>query len=73
MRVSYEVVFEDGNVETYFANQIVETLSSSIDDEGYTVAHVNEFVDHKEDGSVVYADGFIDVKGKQKPRKTTKG
>ena len=70
----YDVVFEDRNVETYFANQIAEAIYANVDDKGYTVAHLKEFLDHKKDGSAVHADdGHIELNGKRKPRRTTKG
>ena len=38
------------------------------------MGHVKEFLDHKKDGLAVHAnDGFMDVNGKRKPRRTTKG
>jgi len=70
----YEVEFEDKRVEYYRANEIVEALLMNIDDEGNTLLHVREIVDHRRDGSAVRADdGMITINGRQKPRRTTKG
>ena len=70
----YDVVFDDGNVKTYFANQIAEAIYSNMDDEGYSVAHLKEFLHHKKDGSAVHADdGYVEVKGKRKLSRTTEG
>ena len=44
----------------------------NIDDEGNTLLHVREIVDHRNDRSAVRADdGMITLNGRQKP--TTKG
>ena len=70
----YEVEFSDGRVESYFANQIVESIIMNTDAEGNTLYHVKEFVDHKRDGSAVHADdAFVQVNGKKIAKRTTKG
>ena len=70
----YDVEFADGNVESYFANQIVESIIMNVDDDGNTTCHVKEFVDHRRDGKALRGDdAFITSNGERKPRRTTKG
>lgn len=70
----YEVEFEDGHVEAFHANQIVEAIYATVDDEGYTYTEVKEIVDHMKDGTAISADdGFVMLRGKKVPKRTTKG
>jgi hypothetical protein len=70
----YEVEFADGRVESYFANQIAEAILTDKDEEGNNMHHLKEFVDHKKDGRAIHSDdGFVTIKGKRIPKRTTKG
>ena len=70
----YEVEFEDGHVEAFHANQIAEAIYASVDDEGYNYQELQEIVDHKSDGTAVRADdGYVMLRGKRVPKRTTKG
>ena len=70
----YDVEFEDGSVEAIAANQIAENIYSRIDDEGHEHVILKEIIDHRKDGTAVAADdGTIVVRGREVPRKTTKG
>jgi hypothetical protein len=70
----YEVEFVDGHVEAYRANEIAEAIYASVDEDGYVVHEVKEIVDHSRDGSALRGDdGFIEVRGKKVPKRTTKG
>ena len=52
----YEVEFEDGRVESDFANQIVDRMLSNIDDKGNTMYCIWEFLDHRNDGQALKGD-----------------
>ena len=70
----YEVEFEDGHVEAYHANQIVEAIYATVDDEGYVCTEVKEIIDHKKDGTAINPDdGYVMLRGKKVPKRTTKG
>lgn len=70
----YEVEFEDGHVESYYANQIAEAVYATVDDEGYAYSEIKEIVDHMKDGKAIRADdGYIMSRGKKVPKRTTKG
>lgn len=70
----YEVEFEDGHVEAYHANQIVEAIYATVDEEGYVCTEVKEIIDHRKDGTAVNADdGYVMLRGKRVPKRTTKG
>jgi len=70
----YEVEFEDGHVEAFHANQIVEAIYATVDDEGYSYSEVKEIVDHRKDGTAIHPDdGYVMLRGKRVPKRTTKG
>ena len=70
----YEVEFEDGHVEALHANQIAEAVYASVDEEGFSYHELREIVDHKSDGTAVHVDdGYVMLRGKQVPKRTTKG
>jgi len=70
----YEVEFEDGHVESYYANQIAEAIYATVDDEGFAYSEVKEIVDHMKDGKAIQIDdGFVMLRGKKIPKRTTKG
>jgi Fe-S-cluster containining protein len=70
----YEVEFEDGHVEAYYANQIAEAIYATVDTEGYEYSEVKEIVDHSKDGTAIRPDdGFVMLRGKRIPKRTTKG
>lgn len=70
----YEVEFEDGHVEAYYANQIVEAIYATVDDEGYVFSEMREIVDHSKDGSAIAQDdGYVMLRGKRVPKRTTRG
>jgi hypothetical protein len=70
----YEVEFEDGKVEAYHANQIADAIYARVDDDGNTVTEIDEIVDHKKDGKAIRTDdGFVMLRGRRIPKRTTKG
>ena len=70
----YEVEFEDGAVEPFYANQIADAIYARVDDDGYTMFEVDDIVDHKRDGTAIRADdGFTMLRGRRIPKRTTKG
>lgn len=71
----YEVEFEDGNAESYYANQVIESLLANIDNEGNTMYQARDFIDHRHDGRVLKGDGgwYAAPNGHKRPRRTTKG
>eukprot|EP00980_Cylindrotheca_fusiformis_P018168 scaffold5886_cov93-Cylindrotheca_fusiformis.AAC.2 len=70
----YEVEFEDGRVEAFYANQIAEHIYASVDDDGYTMYELEEIVDHKRDGTAIPKDdGFVMLRGRRVPKRTTRG
>ncbi|CAJ1957341.1 unnamed protein product [Cylindrotheca closterium] len=71
----YQVEFEDGKVESFYANQIIEGIMMNVDDEGNTMYRIREFIDHQRDGRAVRGeDGWYTTSiGLKRPRKTTKG
>ena len=69
-----EVKFDDGLIESYFANQIAEEIYQRVDTDGYLVDEIKDIVDHKTDGSAVSSDkAYIEVNGQRRMRRTTKG
>ena len=70
----YQIEWEDGRVEDYRANQIVESILENVDADGNSLIHMKEIVNHRQDGNAVHGDdGYITVNGKRKLRRTTKG
>ena len=71
----YQVEFEDGKVESFYANQIIEGIMMNVDDEGNTMYRIREFIDHQRDGRAVRGDDgwYTTSSGLKRPRKTTKG
>ena len=70
----YEVEFEDGHVEAFHANQIAESIYASVDGEGYIYNELKEIIDHSKDGTAIRPDdGFVMLRGKRVPKRTTKG
>jgi len=52
----YEIEFEDGKVECYFANQIVECILSDSEVESNINHHIKDFVDHRKDATALTKD-----------------
>lgn len=70
----YEVEFEDGNLHTYTANIIAESLYEQVDEHGQTHVIFDSIVDHmKGDDAINVEDGFVELNGKRHPKKTTRG
>ncbi|CAJ1928380.1 unnamed protein product [Cylindrotheca closterium] len=70
----YEIEWHDGETESYRANEVIEAMMMNVDDDGNSILHVKQFIDHRTDGTRVHADdGFVMVKNKKVPRRTTKG
>ena len=70
----YEVEFEDGHVEAYHANEIAEAIYASVDDEGFVCHEIREILDHSRGARSLRADdGYIEIRGKRVPRRSTKG
>ena len=70
----YDVIFPDGEVNTYTANAIAESLYSNVDSEGHESLYLAEIIDHKANGQAIKKDdGFTTSNGRKIPRRTTKG
>lgn len=71
----YELEFEDGTTDRYFANTIAESLFSQIDSEGRQYVLLKEIVDHKRDNSAIHIENGYDIShnGNKVPKKTTRG
>lgn len=70
----YEVEFEDGNIHTYTANVIADSLYAQVDEHGYTQTIFDSIVDHqKGDDAISVEDGFVEVNGRRRPKLTTRG
>jgi hypothetical protein len=70
----YEVEFKDGRVEAFHANQIADAIYARLDDDGYTLHEIDDIIDHKTDGKAIRADdGFVMLRGRRVPKRTTKG
>ncbi|CAJ1962185.1 unnamed protein product [Cylindrotheca closterium] len=70
----YEIKWHEGETESYRANKVIEAMMMNVDNDGNSILHVKEFSDHRTDGTRVHADdGFVMVKNKKVPRRTTKG
>ena len=70
----YEVEFEDGRVESYYANQIVEYILEESEINSNISHHICDFVDHrKTEKAISEDDAYIIVKGRKVPKRTVKG
>ncbi|CAJ1953563.1 unnamed protein product [Cylindrotheca closterium] len=71
----YQVEFEDGKVESFYANQIIERIMMNVDDEGNTMYRIREFIDHQRDRQAVRGDNgwYTTSSGLKRPQKKTKG
>jgi len=71
---SYVVEFPDSEVSEYAANVIAENMWAQCDLDGQQRIILDSIMDHKTNGhAVAMADRYINVKGKQHLRKTTRG
>jgi len=70
-----EVELDEGEVEAFSANIIVEHIHSQVDNEGHTHHTLTEIIDHRKDSTAVTKDdAFVTMPNSQKkPRMTTKG
>ncbi len=71
----YELEYDDGTHDRYFANVIAENLYSQVDSEGHQFLVLDEISDHRSDGTaILVADGFtVSRNGNRIPKKTTRG
>ena len=70
----YETEFEDGRVESYFANQIVECILDEREVNANLTHHINDFVDHRKDSKALSdTEAYLTIRGKKVPKRTTKG
>ena len=70
----YKVEFDDGEVCEYAVNTIAENLYSQIDKEGFQQVLMDGIINHrKEKHAVTKENGFVEIKGKRIPKKTTQG
>jgi hypothetical protein len=45
-----------------------------VDDEGYVYGEMKEIIDHRKDGTALHIDdGYVMLRGKRVPKRTTKG
>jgi len=70
----YEVEFEDGRVESYYANQIAESILEESEINSNMPHHISDCVDHRK-GSQALNDqeAYLFVKGRKLQKLTTKG
>ena len=73
--LSYDVVFDDGEVKEYSANVIAENMFSQVDQDGYHVQMLDSIVDHaSEDDAVKKENQYITTRsGTKRLRKSTRG
>jgi hypothetical protein len=64
----YDCIFDDGTVERYTANIIVENLYSQCDSDGHSFLVLKEIIDHTKDNSTIPI-----FNGNRVPKKTTRG
>ena len=71
----YELEYDDGTHDRYFANVIAKNLYSQVDSEGHQFLVLDEISDHRSNGtSILVADGFtVSRNGNRIPKKTTRG
>jgi len=70
----YEVQFEDGRVESYFANQIVECILDESELNANMTHHITDFVDHKKNSKALSdTEAYLTIRGKKIQKRTTKG
>ena len=71
----YDVEFDDGDVKEYSANVIAEELLSQVDDEGFTLTHLDAILDHRKDSTALDGrEAYATTKGGQRRlRKSTRG
>ena len=71
----YELEYNDGTHDRYFANVIEENLNSQIKSEGHKFLVMEKILYHHKDGTAIEgAEGFtIRLNGNRNPKKTTRG
>ena len=70
----YDIQFPDGEIHTYTANVIAESLYSQVDSEGHESLYLAEIMDHKSNATAVTKDdAYITSNGRKVPRRTTIG
>ena len=71
----YEIEYDDGTTDAYFANIIAENLYSQVDDEGRHHLVMSEISDHRKNAKALnVTNGFtISANGNKVPKKTTQG
>ena len=71
----YELEYDAGTHDQYFANVIAENLYSQIDLEGHQFLVLEKISDHRKDGTAIeVSDGFtIGSNGDRQPKKKTRG
>ena len=71
---TYDVEFDDGEVNEYTANVIAENMVSQIDRDGQETRLIADIIDYKKDGHAIKkADMYVTVAGRRHAKKTTKG
>ena len=70
----YEIEFPNGEISTYTANVIAESLYFQVDSEGHESLYLAEIIDHKSNASTVTKDDcYITSNGSKISRMTTIG
>lgn len=71
----YDIEFEDGTTDRYYANVIAENIYSSCDEEGHEHLIFQEIIDHRKDDSTLSKDDTTLISGNGNRHKlpTTKG
>jgi hypothetical protein len=68
----YEVEFQDGSIDTYTANVIVENLSAMVDPKGLKHSLFSGIIDHRYAGDA-RGESYTDEDCIEQPRMTTQG
>jgi hypothetical protein len=70
----YQVSFPDGSTGEYSANVIAENMYSQVDEEGRQFNILTELINHHKNADALGPDdSYVTVRGKQHPKRTTKG
>ena len=73
--MTYEVEFDDGAVKEYAANVIAENILMQVDEEGFTLTHLDSILDYRKNDDALDSDEgrTINKRGERRLRKTTRG
>ena len=70
----YDVEFNDGSIKQYSANVIAENILSQVDEDGFSLALLDEVIGHRTNGHAIpKEEKYINTKRGRKLRKSTVG